>query len=63
MYFVYRRYEGFQVCRKKHFRNDKGDLLLRHVHKYLPPKINYDKQVKEVFLFLAKVSKYIYSYK
>lgn len=60
MCFVFSVYESFLVCRKKNFNNDKGDLLLHNVHNYLPPKINYNKQVKEVFKFLAKVCKYIF---
>lgn len=52
------RYEGFQICRRKNFQNKKvGDLLLNHVHKYLPSDIEYNKNIKEIFLFLAKVSR------
>lgn len=51
------RYEGFQICRRKNFQNKKvGDSLLKHVRKYLPPDIEYNKDVKEILLFLAKVS-------
>lgn len=51
------RYEGFQICRRKNFQNKKiGDLLLKHVHEYLPHDIEYNKDVKEILLFLAKVS-------
>lgn len=59
MCFVFSRYESFQICRKKNFFNENGGLLLRRVHKYLPLTINYDKQAKDVFLYLAKVSKYV----
>ncbi|CAI6360012.1 unnamed protein product [Macrosiphum euphorbiae] len=48
-------YEGFEVCRRKNFYKTKiGDQLLLQVHKALPFDITYNKQVKEVLLFLAK---------
>lgn len=53
--FYFSCYESFQLCRRKNFQNKIGELLLFQVHKALPPEVNYGKEVKELFLFLAKV--------
>lgn len=56
IFIVFSAYEGFEVCRRKNFYKTKiGDQLLLQVHKALPFDITYNKQVKEVLLFLAKV--------
>lgn len=55
MFIIFSRYETFGHCRRKTFLNKKGDFLLHEVHKALPFNIFYTKDVKAVFLVLAKV--------
>ncbi|VVC40437.1 Transcription initiation factor IID, subunit 13 [Cinara cedri] len=48
-------YEGFQLCRRKNFHNTKiGIALFEEVNRALPSNIHYSKDIKEIFMFLAK---------
>jgi len=56
LFIDFSEYEGFEICRSKNFNKTKiGEQLLLQVHKALPWDITYNNQVKDVFLFLAKV--------
>lgn len=48
-------YISFELCRSRTFYNKTGQLLLNKVHKALPMDIHYKHQVRDIFLYLAKV--------
>lgn len=54
-YLGFSKYESFRLCRIKNFRNRAGEKLLHEVSYALPPDVDFGKEVKEIFLLLAKV--------